>query len=722
MTASPLAALLQNAAALLAMVAVFDVATSLRRLEDTPLRQAAVGVVLGGLGIGLILASFRLEPGIVFDTRSVLLAVSGLFLGAVPTLVAMAMTSAFRLAQGGSASWVGVAVILSAGGLGIAWRHYRRGPLSDISWRELYALGVAVHVVMLALMLTLPSETAWRVLKTIGLPVLVVYPAATVALGLLMAGRIGRERTIAALRDAEERFRTFFDQSPVGSSLTAPDGQLQRVNPAFCRLTGYSADELAKLSFESITHPDDLAESRASARSLLAGERDTWSTEKRYVTKDGRTVWVQLDTTLARDGQGHPLTFLTHVLDITGRRQAEEDKEKLQAQLSQAQRMEAVGRLAGGVAHDYNNMLSVILGYAELALDRVDPTDPLHGYLSEIHAAARRSTEVTRQLLAFARKEAIAPRVLDLNETVESMLKMLRRLIGEDVALVWSPGANLRPVRMDPAQVDQVLANLCVNARDAIAGVGKVTIETASVAFDEAYCAGHPGSVPGDFALLAVSDDGCGMDAATLDRVFEPFFTSKAVGLGTGLGLATVYGIVTQNGGFINASSEPGHGTTFRIYLPHHQGQVAGARQDDTAAITSGSGETVLLVEDEEAILRVAERMLQRLGYTVLAAGTASDGLRLAAAHASEIRLVITDVVMPDMNGRELIEQLQAVCPAVKRLFMSGYTANVIAHRGVLDEGVHFIQKPFSLKDLAAKVKAAMDDPASPARGAPGSS
>jgi CheY-like chemotaxis protein len=344
-----------------------------------------------------------------------------------------------------------------------------------------------------------------------------------------------------------------------------------------------------------------------------------------------------------------------------------------------------------------------------MAMNKVSPSEPLHADLKEIFKAATRSAEITRQLLAFARKQTISPRVLDVNSTVEGMLKMLRRLIGEDIDLSWQRTSNLRPVNMDPTQFGQILANLCVNARDAIAGVGKVTIETGMVTFDAEYCADHAGFVPGEFVLLAVSDDGCGMDKETIDNIFEPFFTTKDVTRGTGLGLATVFGIVKQNNGFVNVYSEPGKGTTFKIYLPHHVGEGVESRAEIVIETPKGRGETVLLVEDEPAIMEMAKRMLERLGYRVVATDTASEAIRLAGNHTGEMHLLITDVIMPEMNGRDLADQLHTVHPDIKILFMSGYTADVIAHRGVLDEGVNFIQKPFSMRDLGIKVREVLD-------------
>lgn len=389
------------------------------------------------------------------------------------------------------------------------------------------------------------------------------------------------------------------------------------------------------------------------------------------------------------------------------RREAEQDRAILQNQLMQAQKMESVGRLAGGVAHDFNNMLGVILGHVEMAEEQINPADPLMQDLREIKKAATRSADLTKQLLAFARKQTVSPKVLDLNSTVESLLKMLRRLIGEDIDLAWLPGNSLWPVKIDPTQVDQILANLTINARDAIAGVGRVTIETANLVLDDDYCADHMGFLPGNYVLLTVSDDGCGMDKETCEHIFEPFFTTKAVGQGTGLGLATIYGIVKQNSGFINVYSEPGKGTTFRILLPKHIGKTK-FDQDKPAEVVQPGQETILLVEDEPSILLLGKRMLERMGYLVLAAATPGAALQMAEQHDGNIHLLLTDVIMPEMNGRDLAKRLLSLYPHMARMFMSGYTSDVIAHHGVLDEGVQFIQKPFSKAELSAKVREAL--------------
>jgi CheY-like chemotaxis protein len=371
--------------------------------------------------------------------------------------------------------------------------------------------------------------------------------------------------------------------------------------------------------------------------------------------------------------------------------------------------MESIGRLAGGVAHDFNNMLSVIVGYAELVLGMPALDPSLEPDIREIHQAAQRSANLTRQLLAFARKQNIEPQVLDLNETLAGMLKMLGRLIGEDIDLRWLPGENTWPVQMDPSQIDQILANLCVNARDAIEDGGRITIETDNAVFDREYCAEHPWAVPGDYALLAVSDDGSGMDKETMAKLFEPFFTTKELGKGTGLGLATVYGIVKQNNGFINVYSEPGQGTTFRIYLPRHLAGVERPRKERRGESLLRGSEHILLVEDEPAILRMATQMLERQGYTVSTAGTPSEAIRIANEEGRGIHLLITDVVMPEMNGRELALQLREQHPSLRVLFMSGYMANMLVLRSLLDDGAVFIGKPFSISQLGRKVRAALE-------------
>lgn len=415
----------------------------------------------------------------------------------------------------------------------------------------------------------------------------------------------------------------------------------------------------------------------------------------------------QLFTELAQD-----LSYAIHMLK---KRQeyatSEQQRKSLEDQLVQAQKMESVGRLAGGVAHDYNNMLSVIIGNAEYLQDTLEPENPGHEELREIIDAANRSAEITRQLLAFARKQTVSPQILDLNETVERSLKMLRRLLGEHIELVWRPASMAATIKIDPVQVDQLLTNLCVNSRDAIADTGTITIETDNCIFDESYCATHAEYLPGEYLMLAVSDTGAGMSREQMAKVFEPFFTTKPLGQGTGLGLSTVYGIVKQNNGFINLYSEPGEGTTFKIYFPQVTTVAENHEvQEPDRASLQGSGETILVVEDDPAILRLAGKLLLDLGYSPLLVGEVEKALESARTMAS-LQLLLTDVIMPRMNGAELANTIQAIHPETRIVFMSGYTADVIAHKGVLNDDVTYIQKPFSRTTLALALKKALASP-----------
>lgn len=520
--------------------------------------------------------------------------------------------------------------------------------------------------------------------------------------GIILFSEVITEQVEAAekLKVSEQNFRNLFLKHSAVKLIIDPDGgEIIDANEAAVRFYGWPVEQLRRMRIQDINtlSPEQVKEEMEKVR-----KHQRLHFEFQHRLADGSTRDVAVYSSKI-DFQGKALLH-SIVHDISERKRVVREQEKLREQLTQAQKMESIGQLAGGVAHDYNNMLSVIIGYSELALEQVARNDSIHDNLVEILNAAHRSTDITRQLLAFARKQTISPVVLDLNETIESMLKMLRRLIGEDIELAWLPAGDLWAVKMDPSQVDQILANLCVNSRDAIAGVGKITIETDNITFNEVYCVEHFGFVPGDYALLVVSDDGSGMDKETLDHIFEPFFTTKGTGMGTGLGLATVYGIVKQNNGLINVYSELGKGTTFRIYLPRYVGKTEIKSEDRAAAIPRGDGERVLLVEDEQAIRRMGKSMLKNLGYQVLEASTPSEAIHLAEEHAGDIHLLLTDVVMPEMNGRDLANKLHALYPNIKILFMSGYTSNVIAHRGVLDDGVNFIPKPFSQKDLAVKV------------------
>ncbi|MCD4669595.1 MAG: PAS domain S-box protein [Actinomycetia bacterium] len=505
-----------------------------------------------------------------------------------------------------------------------------------------------------------------------------------------------RKHAEAELLASEERHRMFFESAPIGIIHYNDKGIVTESNDIAILTFGSTREKLIGLDLNDLQNKEFLKE----INKALKGEHGHY--EGLCAPFTGRNEARIKADCIPIFNDGLVTSGVGIVTDIT-------TQIKLEAQLRQAQKMESIGRLAGGVAHDFNNMLGVILGHTEMALVQIDAAHPLHAHLAEIRTAAERSADLTRQLLAFARKQTIAPRLLDLNQTVDGMLKMLRRLIGENIDLIFLPGTDLWTINMDPVQIDQILAKLCVNARDSIDRVGKITIETDNANTDEAYCAGHPGFDPGEYVLLTISDTGCGMDSETRHNLFEPFYTTKEVGKGTGLGLAMLYGIVKQNNGFIDVYSEPGHGSIFKIYLPRHTTHGAAKQKEVTVEPVRGGDETILLVEDEVSILQLIMMMLEHQGYTVMSATTPGEAISLAKAHRGEINLLITDVVMPEMNGGDLVRHMLSIYPNLRYLFMSGYTANVIAHQGVLEEGVLFIQKPFRNQDLAAKVREALD-------------
>ncbi len=532
------------------------------------------------------------------------------------------------------------------------------------------------------------------------------------------AGSIGVVSDISAqkavearLRESESKHRLILEKMQEGYYEVDRSGFFTFINRSACEQLGYAHEEMIGTNYRQLAADDE------QSKRIFDAYRKIYDTGKPLKDfcwdirrKDGKRRTVEVSVSLIRDAEENGIGFRGISRDVSEDLLAQQEREKLQAQLIQAQKMESVGRLAGGVAHDFNNMLGVIQGHAELAMVKAGADHPLGRHLEQIYNTARRSADLIRQLLGFARKQVAEPEVLDLNETVDGLLKMLRPLIGEHIDLVWKPHAGLWPVHIDPAQVDQIFTNLCINARDAICGTGHLTIETVNADLNEADCRPYPGLVPGQYALLVVEDDGCGMDNRIRAHLFEPFFTTKPPGQGTGLGLATVYGIVKQNEGFIHVLSTPGEGTRVQICLPRYRGTESGRRNQAAVENIVPTGlETVLLVEDEPTILEVGQAVLENCGYRVLCAETPGQAMTLAEAHPEAIALLISDVVMPEMNGNDLFRNLSASRPGLKCLFMSGYSADVIARHGVVDPAAQFIQKPFSIQALAVKVRETLD-------------
>jgi len=499
----------------------------------------------------------------------------------------------------------------------------------------------------------------------------------------------------------EELFRLITENAADMIAVIDADGRRLYNSPSYERILGYSSDEMQQTSSLEQVHPEDrqlVEEAAKEARSTSVGRR----IEYRMRHKDGTWRFLESTASTILDAEGRPVKLVIVNRDITGRRQLEE-------QFRQAQKMEAVGRLSGGIAHDFNNILGVIIGYCEILQERMAPTDPLASCVEEVLQAGRRGGSLTRQLLAFSRQQVLAPKVVDLNGIILDTEKMLRRLIGEDVELSTVLGPDLGRVKADQGQIEQVILNLAVNARDAMPTGGKVTIKTGNAEMSEIDVRRYSYPVkPGSYVLLTVTDTGVGMDAATQTHIFEPFFTTKEKGKGTGLGLATVYGVVKQSDGYIEVHSELGAGTTFKIYLPQVDEPIEVEKSSSAESVPTLNGhETVLLVEDEQTLRNLTRNVLQSMGYTVLEAGNGTQACKISEQHREKIDLLLTDVVMPGMNGPALAEQLLVQRPEVKVLYMSGYTGQAVG-QGVLPEGSNFLPKPFTREKLGRKVRAAL--------------
>jgi two-component system, cell cycle sensor histidine kinase and response regulator CckA len=511
-----------------------------------------------------------------------------------------------------------------------------------------------------------------------------------------------RKRAAEALLESERAYRSTFDEAPVGIAQTSLEGRLLRVNARLCALLGLGADDPLNADLATLTHPDEREQESEDRRRLLSGAVDQVTREGRLVLPGDRLVRVNLTLSLHRDSAGTPAYFIAIIEDVSARY-------LLQEQLRQAHKMEAVGRLAGGVAHDFNNLLTAILGFSTMVLEDLPADHPSRNALLEIKHAGESAASLTRQLLAFSRQQILQLEVLDLNNVVQRMDALLQRILGEDVALVAQLAPSLGRITGDAAQIEQIILNLAINARDAMPQGGKLTIETGNVLLDHEHARRHRGSRPGQHAMLAVSDTGIGMSADVQAQVFEPFFTTKKRGEGTGLGLATVYGIVKQMGGWIWVYSEPGLGTTFKVYFPITGQEATAAAATPAPAVSLEGGETILLAEDQAEVRSVATAALRRHGYSVLEADSGEQAIEIAREMRTPIDLLITDVVMPAMSGRELAELLRAENPSIPVLYTSGYADDAIIRHGVLEAGVAFLPKPFTPQALLLKVREVLD-------------
>jgi two-component system, cell cycle sensor histidine kinase and response regulator CckA len=587
--------------------------------------------------------------------------------------------------------------------------------ISDWSMPEFSGLGAlktvrerGLDVPFLIVSGTIGEETAVSALKAGAADFVLKHRLARLVPAIERELRDSRERAARrnaekALRESDQRYRRMVETTNEGVCTIDAGARTTFMNARLIALLGDTPEAVLDRPLLDFVHDD----SRAAVETKLEhrGAGTLGQTEVRLKRKDGATLWVLLDSTPIFDDAGDYEGTLFMAMDVTARK-------RLETQLRQAQKMEAIGSLAAGVAHDFNNVLSVIMSYANLVLEELRPGDPIRAELDEVRKAGEKGANLTRQLLAFSRQQLLEPRVLDLNQTALGMEKMLRRLLGEDVELSLLTGHRVGRVRADPGQMEQVIMNLVVNARDAMPSGGQVTIETANAELDASYAALHLDVVAGSYVMIAVTDTGTGMDAAVQARIFEPFFTTKEKGKGTGLGLSTVFGIIRQSGGHLWVYSEPGKGSTFKIYLPRIDDQAGhGTYPTPPPPATLRGSETVLLVEDEEQVRAIMRAILRRNGYNVLEAQNGGEAFLICEKYTAKIDLLLTDVVMPRMTGRELAERLSPMRPKMKVLYVSGYTENSIVHHGVLDAGIAFLQKPITPDALLRKVREVLDQP-----------
>jgi len=677
-------------------------------------RDVLTGVMVGLMGIALMANPWTLRPGIFLDARSILLGVAGLFFGLIPTALAAAITGCYRLIVDGAGGLSGLAVILGCAGCGLVWGRLRPRLASEGGLLELYLFGVTLHLVQLACVLLLPWPLVLEVLGKAALPLMTIFPLGTVLLSVLLIHQRGSQRKEDELREKEFFLSESQRLGHIGSWFYKMKKALVWSDEMY-RLYGVSKNTFTPTtdSLVEVMHPEDRLSMKTWIENCAAGKNPD-ELEYRAIMPDGK---VRVLISSGRLVSGDWETYMAGtVLDVTERKRAEEEKSKTEAQLLQAQKMEAIGRLAGGVAHDFNNILTAINYYGGVIVKSYAPGDPRLADAQEILAASKRAEGLTRQLLTFSRRQVIMPKVLDLNKTITDMVKMLRSLIGEDVLLETTLFNAPCLVLADAGQLEQLVMNLAVNSRDAMPKGGTLTITSEILAPDAGFTAAHPELKRGPLVKLTARDTGHGMTAEVRSHIFEPFFTTKPAGRGTGLGLPTILGIVKQNGGEIEVESEPGKGAAFFVYLPLAAPAEQQAEKPGEKPASLSGTETVLLVEDDRMLRRLGERLLRENGYTVLAAADGVDALQALERYGSPVDLLVTDVVMPGMNGRELALEVSRKGLAARTLYMSGYTDDAIAKHGVLEPGLAFIYKPFTAEALALKLREVLEGHADQAK------
>ncbi len=813
-----------NGALLVLLVLVLDIFSG-GRTKPRNHNRVIIGFVLGLVGIAVMLNPWKAVEGVVFDTRSILLSIAGLFFGFIPAVIAGFMTAAYRIYQGGSGAIMGVCVIIASITVGVGWRKRNRGSLENISLLELLSFGMVVHVLMFLCAFTLPSEIRTNIMSRIALPTLSVYPLITVAIGSLLIWSHKRSGINAAMRASEEKYRLLADNTIDTIWVMGLDGRFQYLNSAVYNLLGYTSDEMTGRGLWEICDEDNYSKVRREIDGMIAAlpERKEALFEAVLLTRDKMKVPVENTCKVVLDKEGAASALQGVTRDITDRKRIESETERLrlaveqtveavmitdtkgiivyvnpafektsgytkeealgqnvsflesgqhskeffremwetirrgetwagcfinrkkdgtlfteeasispvldtdgeiiyyiaakrdvtyehelEQQLRQSQKMEAVGQLAGGIAHDFNNILQAMMGYCEMLEESAGEDSEQNDFIQELANCTEKAAQLTRQLLTFSRREVIQPRNVDLNEIVRGVLKLIARTIGEHIQLHSRIYEGPILVHADPGNIEQVLMNLCVNARDAMPDGGKLIIETDRIFFDRAYCQAHGCEEEGYYGMMQIRDTGCGMDEMVQNQIFEPFFTTKEIGRGTGLGLATAYGIVKRHGGNIKVSSEKGKGSVFSVYLPMVETEDEEPEAPRAKGLDSGK-ETILLAENDPEVRKMARMLLENSGYHVITATDGEKAIKLISEQAGKIDLAVIDVVMPKRSIKEVLDLYCRLEPDGRVLLITGYSSEAMdVGKSGLDR-VAFISKPFGPGLFLRSVRTLLD-------------
>gem|GEM_PF-3176965 len=696
----PLVGLINNIALLVALGVLYETVSQNWRLDTLRVRILS-GLILGSIGVAVMMNPWRFGPGIIFDARSILLSVGGLFFGWLPALMAVIITSAYRFIQGGAGAWTGVAVIVTSGVIGVVWGKLRNDSIEKITSKELLLLGIAVHTAMLLWMLSLPWPLSLEVLKKISLPVMLLYPVGTILWGKLLAGRILRTKSEEEIEKSEQRLQTVLQKMPVMMNAFDENGNILIWNRECEKVTGFSAKEIAgNPDAMSLLYPDQSYRLKMMAEWKDRGN-DYYDWEWDLSTKDGekRTVsWSNISDRFPIAGWAS----WGFGIDIT-------DHKQLEKQLVESQKMEAVGTLAGGIAHDFNNLLQIISGHAELLEMELMQKGMRYEEMDAIRHSAHKAADLVKQILTFSRRLEGKFEHININKEIEMIERLLYRTIPKMIDIELSLERSLKSIRADSSQMEQMLINLAVNAKDAMPEGGKLIIETDNVNLDEQYCLTHAECKPGEYVRLRVEDSGHGMEPSVMERIFDPFYTTKEVGEGTGLGLSTVFGIVKMHDGHITCESEVGKGTTFEIYFPAAESAKPEFEKEQDSPIVAGGSETILVVDDEPLIRELAKRILEKAGYSVMTAGSGKEAVETYFQDQSAIALVILDLIMPEMGGKQCLEELLKINPQVKALIASGFAIKGETKTFLDTEAKGNVTKPFNMRDLLRSVRHVLD-------------